>query len=495
MTPRMATRSRRSVPDKHKPLRARPSPFHPVLLLSALLTGCAVGPHYQRPALDLPSSFAPATQAESATPLAAKWWTLYGDPMLDDLVTAALMHNTDIRLAIARIDEAAAILTETGANLLPEIGLEGSVTRSRTSTLTGQPLQAGAPAISNSHRLALSTTFEVDFWGKLQRAKQAAAAELIASHYAQDVTALTLAGTTTQAYFNLRALDAQIAVSRQTLATREEALAVVKSRARGGLAGDLEVHQAEGARADAALQGLELERQRALIEHQLGSLTGNLDLRIGPGNVMSLPRPTLPPPGLPSTLLERRPDVREAEQNLIAANARIGMAKADQFPTFTLTGLFGAQSEAFNDLFKDGARIWSIGPSVSLPILDGGKSAARTRQAEARQRQSLANYQRTVEAAFREVADALNNVRYTNASSADTQIKVDAARHALRLSRRRYEAGYAAYLEVLDAQRSVNTAELELVQHRLLQLIYSVDLMKALGGGWAPGMSAPVAQR
>jgi multidrug efflux system outer membrane protein len=239
-------------------------------------------------------------------------------------------------------------------------------------------------------------------------------------------------------------------------------------------------------RADAAVQRRDLERQRTLVEHQLGNLTGKLDLRIAPGDLMDLPAPALPPVGLPSSLLERRPDVQQAEQILVSANAQIGVAKAALFPTFSLTGSYGGQSENLSNLFKGNARIWSYGPSVSLPIFDAGKYSARTRQAEARQRQSLASYQKSVETAFREVADALTNVQQTMASVADVQARVDAARNALRLSRLRYEAGYSGFLDVLDAQRTANSAELALIQYRQLQLTYSVDLMKALGGGWSP---------
>lgn len=194
-------------------------------------------------------------------------------------------------------------------------------------------------------------------------------------------------------------------------------------------------------------------------------------------------------------MLERRPDIYLAEQQLIAANAQIGMAKAAQFPTFSLLGSFGGQSEEFGNLLKAGARIWSIGLDATMPIIDAGRYAARTRQAEARHRQSLADYRKSVETAFQEVADALSNVEQTRTAVADQQVKVDVSRNALRLSQLRYQAGYSGYLEVLDAQRTANAAELALLQNRQAQLIYSVDLMKALGGGWSPAAAAPVARR
>jgi multidrug efflux system outer membrane protein len=462
---------------------------HAGLVMAMMLSGCAVGPDYTRPVIDLPSVYPETPQAdiskaeEDAVP--AQWWTLYNDVTLNELVSTTLKNNVDLRKAIAQIDEAEATLSETSASFFPEIDLGASQTKSRSSTLLAQPLPPGTPVITRSNRITLSTAFELDFWGKLRRASEAARAQALGSRYARDVMALTLAGATTQTYFALRSLDAQIAATQETLASREESLKVVKSRAGGGLASELEVNQAEGVRADAAVQLRDMERQRALVEHQLGNLTGKLDLRIVPGDLMGLPAPALPPVGLPSSLLERRPDVQQAEQALVSANAQIGVAKAALFPTFSLTGNYGGQSENLSNLFKSDARIWTYGPSVSLPIFDAGKYSARTRQAEARQRQSLANYQKAVETAFREVADALTNVQQTTASVADVQAKVDAARNALRLSRLRYEAGYAGYLDVLDAQRTANAAELALVQNRQLQLSYSVDLMKALGGGWS----------
>ncbi|CAG0994460.1 partial Outer membrane protein OprJ, partial [Methylophilaceae bacterium] len=344
------------------------------------------------------------------------------------------------------------------------------------------------------NRLALSTSFELDFWGRLRRASEAARAQALGTRYGRDVTALTLAGVTAQSYFSLRSLDAQIAVTGETLASREESLSVAKNRAAGGLASDLDLNQAEGARADASVQLRDLQRQRALVEHQLGNLSGKPGLTILAGNLMNLPTPALPPVGLPSALIERRPDVQVAEQRLVSANAQIGVAKAAQLPAFSLTGNYGGQSEALSDLLKDGARIWSLGLAATMPILDSGKYAARTRQAEARQHQALADYQKTVETAFREVADALTNVQYISASAADLKIRADAARNTLRLSRLRYDAGYSGYLEVLDAQRTANLAEQALVQNRALQLVYSVDLMKALGGGWSPAAAEPVAR-
>jgi multidrug efflux system outer membrane protein len=228
----------------------------------------------------------------------------------------------------------------------------------------------------------------------------------------------------------------------------------------------------------------DLERQRTLIEHQLATLTGKLDLALEAGDILALPLPPLPPAGLPSTLLERRPDVQQAEQQLVAANAQIGIAKAAMFPTISLTAYAGGQSTALSTALGAGAGIWSLGFGLALPLFDAGRFAARAQAAEARQRQAVAGYQKVVETAFREVADALTSVQQSAAVEHDLQARVEAARNVLRLARLRYESGYSAYLEVLDAQRTSNDAELGFVRNRQLRLAASVDLMKALGGGW-----------
>jgi multidrug efflux system outer membrane protein len=453
----------------------------------ALLAGCAaVGPDYQRPATGLPGAYpgAPADIAAS-TAVPAEWWKLYGDPRLDELVASALVRNADMRFAVARIEEADANLREAGAAFLPEIDLGGTPQRQRISGAAATPIPPSIPLVRNDIRLTLGTSFEIDFWGKLRRAIEATRALALGSRYAKEVVTLSLAGLTAQAYFSLRALDAQIAVTRTTLESRDEALALVRNRARGGIASDLEVNQSELARADASIQLKDLLRQRALIEHQLGSLTGRLDLALPGGELLTLPVPPLPPAGLPSALLQRRPDILQAEQQLIAANAQIGIARAAMFPTISLTAYAGGQSTALATVLSSGASIWSLGFGLALPIFDAGRYAARMQAAEARQRQSVASYQKAVETAFREVADALTTLQQTEASEQDLQLRATAARNALRLAKLRYEAGYSAYLEVLDAQRTANDAELAFLRNRLSRLAASVDLMKSLGGGWA----------
>lgn len=453
---------------------------------AAFAAGCAaVGPDYQRPAVDLPKTYPAGTEARSAAAVDAAWWKLYGDPALDRLVASTLERNSDIRLAVARIEEADANLREAGATFLPQIDLGSTGARSRVSTTTATPLPSTVSPVRNNVRLALSTSFELDFWGRLRRALEAARAQALGTHYAKDVVALSLAGLTSQAYFSLRSLDAQIALTSETLAVREEYLDMVRRRAAGGIASDLDVNQAIVARADAATQSKDLQRQRALVEHQLGTLAGRLDLALpNYATLLALPVPPVPPTGLPSALLERRPDVRQAEQQLVSANAQIGVARAAMLPIISLTGSYGAESRALSTLLESGSGIWSLGFGLAVPIFDWGRLAARADAAEARARHSLAGYQKAIETAFREVADGLTNLEQTTATEQDFQARATAARNVLRLARARYEAGYSAYLEVLDAQRTANDAELAVVRNRQSRLSASVDLMKALGGGW-----------
>jgi multidrug efflux system outer membrane protein len=413
----------------------------PAVLCAALLGACAaVGPDYERPATGLPGAYPDAPiDLPAAAAVPAEWWKLYGDPQLNELVTDSLERNADVRFAVARIEEADANLREVGAALLPEIDLGAAANRSRISNQAATPLPAGFPLVRNDIRLTLGTSFEIDFWGKLRRALEAARALALGSRYAKEVVTISLAGLTAQAYFSLRSLDAQIAVTRTTLASREEALTFVRNRARGGIASDLDLNQAELARADASLQLTELLRQRAIIEHQLGSLTGRLDLALPGGDLM----------------------------------------------TVSLTSYYGGESTSLSALLTSGARIWSLGFGLTQPIFDAGRYAARTQAAEARQRQSVATYQKAVETAFREVADALTTLQQTEALEQDLQLRGEAARNALRLARLRYAAGYSAYLEVLDAQRTANESDLAFVRNRQSRLDASVDLMKALGGGWS----------
>ncbi len=459
---------------------------------AALLAGaCAsVGPDYVRPSYELPRAFSDAALgAPEAGRVRADWWTLYGDTKLNELVASAFERNSDVRIAVARIEEADANLREANASFLPQVDLNAVPARSRISTTQATPLPGTVPVVRNNVRLSATTSFELDFWGRLRRGVEAVRAQALGTRYAKDVVALSLAGLTAQAYFSLRSLDAQIAATRGTLASREEALTYVRNRARGGIASDLDLGQAETARADSAATLKDLARQRALVEHQLGTLTGRLDLALPGADLLALPVPPLPPAGLPSNLIERRPDIQQAEQALVSANAQIGVARAAMLPTISLTGADGWETKALSSLIQGSSAIWSLGLALTFPVFDAGRYAARTDAAVARQQQAIAAYQKSIETGFREVADALSNAQQSASAEEDYRTRLESARKTLRLAKLRYDAGYSAYLEVLDAQRTANDAELAFVRNRQSRLTASVDLMKALGGGWTPEMA------
>ncbi len=443
--------------------------------LALLVAGCTtVGPDYQRPSVELPAQF-PAGDAAEAK-LAGNWWTLYGDATLDQLVAAAQKNNADVRLAAARVREAEGVMREANAAFFPEVNATGSATRARVSRQTLPPSPRGVPLVRPNYLFSLSSSFELDFWGKFARASEAAQANLLATRLGQDVVALGLAGSTAQAYFALRSFDAQIMVLDNSVKLRTDSLAIARARLDAGLASELDVHQAQGALADALVQRRDAQRARALIERQLAQFVGRLDLKIAAADLFALPVPPTPPAGLPSALLERRPDIRSAEESLVASNAQIGVARAAMFPTISLTAAAGTQSVELNNLFTGG----------TAPVFDAGRRRARVEQAEARRDQALAQYQRSIETGFREVSDALANVQGSADMEQGLEERLRAARSALELSTTRYESGYSPYLEVLDAQRTANDAELAFVRNRQARLAFSVDLMKALGGGWEP---------
>lgn len=456
------------------------------LLLVALLPGCMLmGPDYQRPSFSLPAIFSSDAANADQAPLAAEssWWELYQDPVLNDLVSQALENNTDIKTAVARIEEADAFMREVGSALFPQIDLDAGASRSRVT-------EAGAFSNFNrmnpreTYRIQLGTSFELDFWGKLRRAKESARAQAMATRYAKDTVALSLAGLVASNYLQLRSLESQISISEDSLRTRNESLTLTQRRLEGGVSSALDVYQAEVASSNLAAQIVELKRLRAISEHQLAVLTGQFDLKLPAGDIDQLPLPPLPPAGLPSSLLEARPDVRQAEEQLVAQNANIGVAKAALFPTISLTANYGGESAELSDVLKSAARIWSGGLSLNLPIFDSGRLSARLDQATAQQKQALAAYEGAVRTAFQEVNDALVTVRQNAEREALLNSSKESAKNAMKISENRYKSGYSAYIDVLDSQRVYNDAAIAYIQSRQARLIASVDMFKALGGGW-----------
>jgi len=451
------------------------------------LAGCAVGPDYQRPAPPLPAVFAEqATSTASAAPstaLPADWWTLFGDSTLNTLIDAGLRGNADLRSAIARVEQADAAAREAGAALLPNVDLQAASSNNALSKQTAT-WSVNSPDVLRARSAGLSLSYEIDVWGRVRRSNEAARASLLASRYARDAIRLSVAGLIASNYLNLRALDAQLAVTAESLKSRQDSAQLVQARIAGGLVSPLDQYQADGAQATLQAQQADLRRARALIEHQLALLTGQPGIPIAHADLTDLPLPPQPPTGLPASLIDARPDVREAEQRLIAANAGIGLAKAAYYPKFSLTGGLGSESKTLTDLFTAGAGTWSLGLGAVLPLLDFGRNSARVDQAQAINQQSLIAWQKTLETAYKEVRDALVSLREQGAAEAAQQRRVDNARKALDIAQRRYEAGYSAYLEVLDAQRSANDARLALITTRQARLSAAVELFKALGGGW-----------
>ena len=458
-----------------------------LLLMAAFLPGCALlGPDYQRPAFSLPAFFGDDAVSESQMQLNTEnpWWTHYQDAVLNDLVAKALENNTDIKQSVARIEEADAFMREVGSALLPSVNLDAGGSRSRITELGPNPQFVGNTPIRDNYNIRLGTSFELDFWGKLRRAKESARAQALASRYARDTVALSLAGLISSNYLQLRSLDSQIVVAEDSLRSRDESLELTKRRLEGGVSSALDVHQAEVASAALAALIVELKRKRAISEHQLALLTGEFDLKVAAGDIKQLPLPPLPPAGLPSALLESRPDVRQAEEQLVALNANIGVARAAMVPTISLTAAYGGESAELSDVLKSAARIWSGGLSLNLPVFDGGRLSSRLDQATAQQKQALAGYVGAVRTAFQEVNDALVNVRQNAEREALLDSGQVSAKKALEISNNRYQSGYSAYIDVLDSQRVYNDAALAYIESRQARLMASVELFKALGGGW-----------
>jgi multidrug efflux system outer membrane protein len=446
------------------------------------LSGCqSVWPDYQRPKVSVPEAFVEQPY-QGSTQISNTWWTLYQDQVLNDLVVKALQNNTDIKLAVARIEEADAVLREVGASLFPQVDLNSAASRTRATSTGAIPVFANNPR--DNFNAQLRTSFELDFWGKLIRAKEAARAQALSTRYAKDTVALSLAGLVASNYLLLRSLDSQLLVTKANLKSREDSLALTQRRLEGGVASALDVQQAEVARDNLSAQLSDSNRLRALSLHQLTVLTGDMELKITSADIKSLPVPPMPPAGLPSALLESRPDVRQAEAQMVAANANIAVAKAALYPSISLTAGFGGESMQLGDVLKSASRIWTGGLSLNLPIFDSGKLNARVDQASAKQKQVLASYEGVIQNAFREVNDALVSLRQQTEREAALNKAQVAAQKALEISENRYQSGYSAYLEVLDAQRVYNDAAITFIQSRQSRLVATVSLFKALGGGW-----------
>ena len=455
--------------------------FLSFFILLNLISCTLIGPDYKRPEINLPNTYHQETSKENVVTDLNAWWKLYQDPVLNELMEKALIKNTDINAAIARVEASDAFLREVDAALFPEVDLTSQASRTK-STTTGAT-SFGKP-IKKDYLIRLGTSFELDFWGKLRRAKQSARAEYLATQFSKDTVVLTLQSLLASNYFLLRGVDSQLVALKANVKYREENLTLTKKRLESGLVSALDVHQAEAAYNNLSAQLSDLIRQREIIFNQLAVLSGDMNLVISDIAIDALMTPPTPPSGLPSSLLANRPDVREAEQMMIAANANIGVAKAALFPTISLTANFGAQSAALSNLNKSGSDIWGGGLGLSLPIFDSGRVRSKIDQATAKQKEALSYYESSIQNAFKEVNNALVSLKEYTEQENDLKLTQDAAKKAMDIASNRYKAGYSSYLEYLDAQRVYNDASIAYIQKRQLRLMASVELFKSLGGGW-----------
>ena len=451
-----------------------------ILALLGLPSCTTLGLDYFRPKIALPQDYGNvALSPIKAIP--SQWWTLYKDPTLNMLVDKAYENNTNIKTAVARIEEADAQLRETGAYLLPSVDVGANGQRSKVTAAGAFPVFGPNPR--NSFDISLRSSIELDFWGKLSRAKESARAQYLSTLYAKETVALSIQSLVVNSYLQIRSLDSQIQDIASNLTVAEASLALAKQREAGGVVSMLDVHQAEVVKNDLQMQMQDFQRQRRLAEHVLIILTLE-EVKVATADLMQLPMPPMPPVGLPSDLLERRADVMQAEQNLIAANANIGSAKAALYPSISLTGSLGGGSLALKDVLKNAARVWSYGLSLDLQIFNAGRLKAKVDQTNAKQKQALQAYIGAVATAFREVNDALVNLRQYKSIETIAADKKATTASMLTIAQNRYKAGYSSYLDVLEAQRSHIAASQSFVQNRQNTLKASVDLFKALGGGW-----------
>ena len=448
------------------------------------LSGCELlAPLYQRPVAALPDAYSEKHDpVPKGLAISERWWEGYQDTELNQLVELALKNNHQLAKAIASIEQAEGYAKEVGSAALPNVGFNANGTRTRVTEAGAFPVFAANPR--PNYTVQLSTSFEIDFWGKVRSARAAAAAQLLSSEYARDTVALTLTSSVVNNYLLIRSIDTQLLTMKTLQKNREDSLDLAQKRLEGGVASTLDVHQAESAKANLLAQMSELSRQRSLLEHQLGLLTGNLDNHVTAPASPVLPQVTMPSVGLPSDLLNARPDIQQAEQTLIAANANIGVAKAALYPSITLAAGYGAESLEFSDIMKTAARVWNVGLGLYLPIFSAGKLDAKVDQVTAQQKQALHTYAYTVQTAFTEVNDALSNLREYQKRAAYLSEAATAADKATMVAENRYKAGYSAYLDVLDTQRTYQEAKLSLLQVQADYQLSLVTLIKALGGGF-----------
>ena len=454
------------------------------IFVAALLAACATPVKYERPALDLPEAW---KQSAPAFAKDGRWWTIYGDPQLDRLVEEAEANNQDLAVAVARVDEARGLLGETESAFYPALSAQGAVTRQQNSQKTAT-FFPGIPTRFNDVRATLNVSYELDLFGRIRAGAEAARADLGATEAARDAVRLALAAQVAKSYFTLRALDEQVTLTRETVRLREDALTLQKKRFDGGVISEFDYRQLEAETATIRAQLPPLERDREREEAALLALLGKSPKEVFTANVLRKAaeneEPSAPvlPAGMPSELLLRRPDLVQAERQLAASNARIAAARAEMFPSISLTAALGSESAGLSQLFTGGSGIFALGLGLAQPIFQGGRLEARTQEAEARERQAVAEYVKAIQNAFSEVRAALvAQARERESYDAQT-VRANSLAESLRLARLRYENGIASQLDVIDAERGLLAAQSARIEALRAHRAAIADLVRALGG-------------
>jgi len=454
------------------------------MMASGLVAGCSVGPNYHRPVVQPPTAYRdlsenPQVQAQAASYADLPWWQIFQDPQLQELIRTALKQNYDLQLATERINAGRAQVAVTRSNLFPQVQDNGDFSGGKEHNFQTK---------SNFLTLTADAAFQLDFFGKLRRATEASRAQLLATEDARQTVILTLVSDVASDYFALLQLDLQLQITHETVNTQIDSVKLTRLRLERGVATKLDVLQAQQVLDTANAQIPDLERRIAQEENAISILLGNYPQAVQRGRpLVEQPLPPEVPPGLPSSLIERRPDIREAEQILVAANAEIGVAKAQFFPQISLTGSGGGafgRSSAFSGLMSSQLGTWSYGAQVSQPIFTGGALRGNLRLAKSQHQQALISYRQTIQRAFGDVSDSLIGYQKLHEVRVRQQDTVADLQEAVRLSTMRYQGGTTTYLEVLDGQRSLFAAELTLAEARGTEYQSLVQLYRALGGGW-----------
>lgn len=454
-----------------------------VTLLALITAGCMMGPDYRRPALDMPQCFQYETKEAEET-ADTQWWKSFQDPVLDALIAEALANNKSVRIAAANIEAAAGVLTQVRAPLFPQASYGADASRQRLSENNAFPGAGGGSNPFNTLTVFGGVTWELDLWGRVRRLSEAARADLLASEEARRGVILSLVASVAGNYLQLRGLDEQLAIARHNLGTYDESVRLYGLQFQYGLISQMVVEQARTQYETAAALIPQIESQIVQTENAISILLGHNPGPIARGKALQeLGFPAVPA-GLPSQLLERRPDLAQAEQNLIAANALIGAARALYFPTISLTGSYGFESSKLSDLFKSPSRTWSYSGSIIGPLFTAGAISGQVQESEAAQKAALIGYEAAIQAAFADVENALI-IRQKLVGQLEAQERlVKANQEYERLAKLQYDDGYTPYLTVLNAQQLLFPAELNLAQVRASLLTSYANLYKAMGGGW-----------